>query len=130
LSLSVVDTSAWVSFFRGDPAAVRRIDSLLADGVAAITGAVLAEVLSGAGSRSEVDRLKDLFAGLERLPDPPDLWDRVAEARYTLARKGHQASLVDLVIALTCLDAGHNLVTRDRDFRAISRVVPLEVEIF
>jgi predicted nucleic acid-binding protein len=91
---------------------------------------VLAEVLSGAGSRAEVDRLKDLLAGLERLPDPTDLWDQAAEARYTLARKGYQASLVDLVIALTCLDAGSTLVTRDRDFRAISRVVPLEVEIF
>ena len=130
MTLWVVDTSAWVSFFRGDSAAIRRIDPLIADGVAAITGAVLAEVLSGTGSGAELEKLKDLIAGLERLPDPPELWDRVAEARYTLARRGYQASLIDLVIALACLDAGHKLVTRDRDFRAISRVVPLEVEIF
>jgi len=130
VTLCVVDTSAWVGFFRGDSAAIQRIDPLLADGVAAITGAVLAEVLSGAGSRAEFEKLKDLLAGLERVPDPPEFWDRVADARYTLARRGYQVSLIDLVIALTCLDAGHKLVTRDRDFREISRVLSFEVEIF
>jgi len=130
LSLAVVDTSAWISFFRGDSAAIRRIDPLLAVGSAAITGPILAEVLSGAGSRAEFDRLRDLFQGLDRLADPPELWERIAEARYALARKGHQASLVDLSIALACLDGGHTLVTRDRDFRAIARVLPLELEVF
>jgi len=99
-------------------------------GSAAITGPILAEVLSGAGSRAEFDRLRDLFQGLDRLADPPELWERIAEARYALARKGHQASLVDLSIALACLDGGHTLVTRDRDFRAIARVLPLELEVF
>jgi len=130
VSLSVVDSSAWISFLRGDAAAIRRIDPLLAIAEVAVAGPIMAEVLSGTGSRDEFDHLKDLFEGLERLADPADVWDRVAEARYTLARKGYQASLVDLVIALACLDGGHKLVTRDRDFRAISRVVPLEVEIF
>jgi predicted nucleic acid-binding protein len=130
VSLSVVDTSAWISFLHGDAAAIRRIDPLLADGTAAITGPILAEVLSGAGSRAEFEYLRELLTGLERLPDPPELWDRIAEARYALARKGHQASLVDLAIAIGCLDGGHVLLTRDRDFRAISRVVPLELEVF
>jgi len=130
LTLAVVDTSAWISFLRGDAAAIRRIDPLLADGTAALTGPILAEVLSGAGSRAELERLRRLFQGLERLTDPPELWDRIAESRYALARKGHQASLVDLAIAVTCLDGGHTLVTRDHDFRAIARVIPLELEVF
>lgn len=95
-----------------------------------MTGPILAEVLSGAPSRAEFDRLRDLFRGLDRLPDPPELWERVAEARYALARKGHQASLVDLSIAVACLDGGHALVTRDGDFRAITRVLPLELDVF
>ncbi len=130
MSLSVIDSSAWISFLRGDAAAIRRIDPLLAIGTVAVAGTIVAEVLSGAGSRAEFDHLKDLFEGLERLADPPDLWDRVAEARYALARKCHQASLVDLAIAFACLGGGHTLVTRDRDFRAIGRVLPLELEVF
>lgn len=130
MSLAVVDTSAWISFFCGDPPAIRHIDPLLAAGSAAVTGPIVAEVLSGAGSRAEFDRLRDLFQGLDRLPDPRELWERIAEARYALARKGHQASLVDLSIAVTCHDAGDKLVTRDRDFRAIARVIPVEIDFF
>lgn len=130
MNLAVVDTSAWISFFRGDRSAVRRIDSLLADGTAAVTGPIVAEVLSGAVTRAEFERLKELFDGLERLADPPELWDRVAEARYELARGGHQGALVDLSIAVTCHGARDRLVTRDRDFRAIARVIPLEIELF
>ena len=130
MSLAVVDTSAWVSFFHGDAAAIARIDPRLADGTAAVTGPIVAEILSGAGSRAEFERLRDLLSGLERPPDPADLWERIAEARYALARKGHQASLIDLAIALASLDGGHTLVTRDRDFRAIARVVPIELEVF
>ena len=130
MNLAVVDTSAWIGFFRGDASAVRRIDPLLADGTAAVTGPIVAEVLSGASTRAEFEHLRDLFQGLERLADPPTLWDRVAEARYELARRGHQAALVDLSIAVTCHDSGDRLLTRDRDFRAIVRVIPVEVEIF
>jgi predicted nucleic acid-binding protein len=130
VSLTVVDTSAWISFFRGDAAAIRRVDPLLAGGSVAVSGPIIAEVLSGAGTRAEFDRLRDLFQGLDRLADPPDLWERVAESRYALARKGHQASLVDISIALACLDGGHTLVTRDGDFRAIARVLALELDVF
>lgn len=81
MNLAVVDTSAWIGFFRGDSSAVRRIDPLLADGTAAVTGPIVAEVLSGAATRAEFEDLRDLFQGLERLADPPDLWDRIAETR-------------------------------------------------
>ena len=130
MNRAVIDSSAWIGFFRGDGAAVRRIDPFLVDGTAAVTGPILAEVLSGAVTRAEFEHLRELFQGLVRLADPPDLWDRVTEARFTLARRGHQAALIDLSIAVTCHDAGDKLVTRDRDFRAIARVVPLEIEVF
>jgi predicted nucleic acid-binding protein len=127
---AVIDSSAWIGFFRGDGAAVRRIDPLLVDGTATVTGPILAEVLSGAATPSEFEHLRELFQGLVRLADPPDLWDRVTEARFTLARRGHQAAVVDLSIAITCHEARDRLVTRDRDFRAIARVIPVEVEFF
>jgi predicted nucleic acid-binding protein len=127
---AVIDASAWIGFFRGDGTAIRRIDPLLVDGTAAVTGPIVAEVLSGAATRAEFEHLRELFQGLERLADPSDLWDRVAEARYALARRGHQAALVDLSIAITCHEAGDRLMTRDRDFRAIARVIPLEIEVF
>jgi predicted nucleic acid-binding protein len=54
----------------------------------------------------------------------------MAAARFSLARHGTQAHLVDLVIALIASATGHTLLTRDRDFTGIARVVPLDVELF
>jgi predicted nucleic acid-binding protein len=130
VSDTLVDSSAWIAFLRGDAAAVRRVDPLLATDRAAIWGPIAAEVLSGAPSRKDFDHLKRLLHGLEWLADPPSLWERVADARFYLARKGAQASLVDLAIALTALDAGHTILTRDGDFRRIRTVVPVEVALF
>jgi predicted nucleic acid-binding protein len=75
----------------------------------------------------------DLYARLSsvhRLADPADLWERVAEARFNLARQGVQAHLVDLTIAITASVHGHALLTRDRDFEAIARVVPVDLDQF
>jgi predicted nucleic acid-binding protein len=47
-----------------------------------------------------------------------------------LARTGVQAAIADLLIAITGLEAGHALLTRDRDFERIRQVVPVDVVIF
>ena len=130
MSDTLVDTSAWVAFLRGDSVAVRRIDPLLADGRVAVTGPIIAEIVSGARTREAFDLLKRLLHSLDRLPEPASLWDRISEHRFSLARQGYQASLIDLAIAVAALDAGHTLLTRDLDFRRIQTVVPAEVAIF
>lgn len=126
----LIDTSAWVSFFRGDPAAVERIDPLLAEGAAAVCGPTFAEVVSGAPHGREMQRLARLLRALTWIEPGDDAWSRVAEARFTLARAGVSASLVDLLIALAAFESGAALLTRDQDFPRIQTVVPLAMEIF
>jgi predicted nucleic acid-binding protein len=58
------------------------------------------------------------------------LWERVAEARFTLARRGFQAAILDLIIAFCALEASHTLLTRDRDFATIQTVLPFELDVF
>lgn len=130
MSPTVVDSSAWVDFLRGDEAAVSRVDALLAEGRASLTGPIAAEVLSGARSSAEYERLRRLFRGLECVPDPIALWPRLAEYRFALARGGFRAGIVDLAIAITALDAGREVLTRDRGFLRIRTVVPIELEVF
>lgn len=130
MSCVLVDSSAWIDFFRGNAQAVARIDILLAEDRAATIDLVIAEVTSGARTRALFDELSRHFAALPRPRTPDDLWARVAERRFALARQGTQAHLVDLAIALSAADAGHRLLTRDRDFVAIAKVTALDLEIF
>lgn len=130
MSLMVVDSSVWIDFFRGEPAAVLRVDPLLADGRAAVLGAVYAEVLSGTRNRGEYARLRELLGGLERVPDLASPWERVAEVRYALVRSGKQAAALDVLIALTVAERGAGLLTRDGDFERIRAVLPFELTVF
>jgi predicted nucleic acid-binding protein len=130
VSRVLVDSSTWSDFLRGENAARTRVDALLADDDAAITGIVLAEVLSGARDRPAFLRLERLLEALPFLREPAGVWLRVAETRFTLARGGYQAAITDLVIAIVAFDAGHTLLTRDRDFERIRAVVPLDLIVF
>ena len=128
MSRALVDRSAWIDFLRGRGQAVKRVDGLLADDLAATAGVITAEVTSGARTRVELDELRAMFAALPQIEVPNDLWDRVAESRFSLARQGVQASLVDLAIAVTASAAGCRLLTRDRDFVAIARATAVDLE--
>lgn len=126
----LADSSAWIDFIRAVPAARERLDPLLAGTSLAVCGPVYAEVVSGARERASFDRLARLLHLVNWIEQPPAAWERAAEVRFGLARQGFQANLLDLVIAITALHAGHTLLTRDRDFEHIARVLPVEVEIF
>ena len=126
----LVDSSVWIDFFRGDPRARARLDVLLQDDRAAVSGPIVAEVTSGARTPAIFQQLRSRLGALTMLDAPEDVWDRAAAARFALARQGTQAHLVDLLVALTASSAGHALLTRDRDFTAIARVVPLDIEVF
>ncbi|HSB64852.1 MAG TPA: PIN domain-containing protein [Thermoanaerobaculia bacterium] len=124
----LVDSSIWIDFFHGAPNVVRRLDAALEQDRVAVCGPIVAEVLSGTRTHADFARVKAAFEGLALLPDPVDAWPRVGEARFALARRGTQAALVDVLIALTAAEASHALLTRDSDFRRIATVVPVELE--
>jgi len=122
----LVDSSVWIHFFRSRQSGeARALDALLAAGPVATCGPVRAEVVSGARSAAEFQRLQSLFDALIELPAPADLWQRITLHRFTLARRGSQVTLIDLMIAVIVHDAGALLWTRDEDFNAIAKVLPL-----
>jgi hypothetical protein len=130
VSDALIDSSAWIDFFRGEAEAVRRVDPLIADDRAAVNGVVYAEVLSGARDRPQFLRLQRASRALGWLVEPTGIWDRIADARFALARTGFQAAVTDLLVAITALEAGHSLHSRDRDFESIRQVVPVDLVIF
>ena len=125
-NLVLVDTSVWVRFFRAkDSAEATALDVLLSTAAAATCAPIRAEVVSGAPNEREFRRLRALFDALQFLSPPSDVWFQVEEHRFALARRGIQASLVDLWIALTAQAHSVALWTLDNDFRSIASVIPV-----
>ena len=126
----LVDSSVWITFFRGDRESVSRLDPLLAERHVAITGPIYAEVLSGCRHHRDLTRMRIFFRSLTWIAESDGVWDRVAETRFLLLRKGKQSTVTDLMIALAAESSGSPLMTRDRDFTPISEVIPLTLLLF
>lgn len=130
MDIELVDTSAWIDFFRGDAKAVKRIDALLEQDAARLCGPVYAELLSGSRNKAEQNHLKTDFQAIPWITINETAWERAADVRFNLARIGEQCGLLDVLIAQTAVDGGARLLTRDRDFVRIARVLPVELEVF
>ena len=126
--LILVDTSIWIRFFHvAGSTEARVLDHLISLGLVATCAPIRAEVVSGARSKQEFDRLNDSFDALVALEPPPEMWRHIGEHRFALARRGHQASIVDVMIALTAQAHHAALWTLDEDFTRLSTVIPFVV---
>ena len=121
----LVDTSVWVRFFRAEHSPVgKALNELLAATAVVTCPPIHTEVVSGAPTKREFQRLRTLFGAITSLDPPNEMWFRIEECRFALARRGVQASLVDLWIALTASHHRVVLWSLDDDFRSIAPVVP------
>ena len=125
----VVDTTAWADWFNGaDTPVSHRLDQALARQEAGVTPLILAEVLQGFRSDAAFETARTLLTGLPILALDTD--GHVAAARLfrALRRRGVTVrGAVDCIIAQTCIAAGAELLSADRDFAAIARHTPLRL---
>jgi len=116
----LVDTSAWVDFFRNPRSSVGEIiPSLLRRGQACYTGLIEVELYRGAKGQAELDSLDILFKTIQRLPVPDPLYRKAGQLCYRLARKGITFGTVDAMIATVVLEYNCHLLSLDHHFREI-----------
>lgn len=120
-----IDTSSFIAYLEGHTGAdVDLVDQALSDKVGVISPVTVTEVLSDPNlSRS----VKDVILQLPALPLTDGFWERAGMLRAKILRAGHKARLADTLIAQNCLDHGASLVTRDKDFRAFTRIAGLRI---
>ena len=119
--MTLVDTSAWIDFFRGSGALAGAVDTLLEEGEAALCGPVMTEIRRGIRSPAERRRVLDLLEGCHHLEEPARLWDDAGDLGSFLGRRGTTAKTLDLLIATYALVHALPILTRDRDFEIMSR---------
>lgn len=126
----LVDTSAWVEYFRatGSAAAVE-VRRLLSEGPdeIAMCEPIAMEILSGATDDSAQAKLEQLVNGLPSLSvdNVVDFW--AAAAIYRSARRMGQTirSINDCLIGAVAIRHGVGIVHRDNDFDVIAGITTL-----
>ncbi len=126
----LVDTSVWSLALRRDmPAASREVDILIraidsGDDIYS-TGIILQELLQGFVGASAHEAIVERFASIPMLI--PETADHIeaAELRNRCRRKGVQAGTIDALIAQLSLRFKLSLLSTDKDFKHMSKVVKL-----
>ena len=116
----LIDTSAWISFFRGQEPVATAVDAALANGSAAICGMIELEVRQGL--RSGEDELLDLLQSTIRLPTQETDFATAGDLLARLRRRGVTLPATDGLIAQVALSHGARLLENDRHFENITNL--------
>ena len=126
----IVDTTVWIDYLRGtDNPEMLWLDQELTRQRLGLTDLILCEVLQGVREYAMFAQVRDelltfhLFetCGKELAIASALNYQALREQGYTVRRT------IDCVIATFCLQAGHELLHRDRDFDAFENVLGLRV---
>lgn len=120
----LIDTSAWIDFFRNQSGAVGDIVATLIErDQAVMTGPVLAELLQGLRSRQEINTLRELFDVLPYIEISRRDWEQTGDFLRKLRQRGITVPLTDALIAIVAKRNGCAVLTLDRHFEQLE--VPL-----
>jgi tRNA(fMet)-specific endonuclease VapC len=114
----LIDSSAWIDFFRNRNPLANVVDRAIEDDEAALCGPVITELRRGLSSTDRAKVLR-LLRGCHTVEQPAQLWDEAGDLGYLLGRRGVAVKTLDLLIAATALAYDLPILTRDSDFSHI-----------
>jgi len=119
----LVDTSAWIEFFRKKEPWYSAISGLMDERRVCCSGIILAELIQGAKSQKELEVLRDFRHVFEFLDESVDLWQAAGELSNTLQRKGRSVGLSDCYLAASAKAHKARILTLDKHFDIIKGAV-------
>jgi predicted nucleic acid-binding protein len=126
----LVDTSAWIEFFRKKAPYHKVVLELIDSNRICCAGIVLAELMQNAKSQQEVDVLKEFLHVFEFLPDSSELWEKAGELSRLLRREGKTIALSDCYISVMVHANNVQLLTLDKHFEIIRKEFELNLYSF
>lgn len=127
----VVDTSVWIDLLTGNlsPQAHLLKEYIENKEKVALTDISYAEILMGIHNDNLFSQTKHYLQKFDFLPTSgKKLCEDAASLYRECKKKGKTVrSLIDCLIAASCVEGGHFLLHRDRDFESIASVSPLKL---
>jgi tRNA(fMet)-specific endonuclease VapC len=125
----LVDTSAWIEFFRKKESSVSsRLREYLKLNQACYTGPIAVELYQGAKTSKEVEVIDQLLQAIHYIEITRSHYHHAGQISHKAARSGNIFSTVDLILAAVAHDERLNLLSLDTHFKQISHFCPLILE--
>jgi len=114
----LIDTSAWIDFFRETGGAVGDlVAELIRLDRVYLTGPVMAELLHGAKGKREATQLDAVFTTIPILDVSREDWITTGTTLHTLRKKGLSIPLTDVLIASVAQQHKMAVLTLDKHFQ-------------
>jgi len=126
----IVDSTVWIDYLGGRAnAATVWLDRELGRQRLGLTDLILCEVLQGIRSQTDFIRVRDQLLKFHVFsPGGHDLAIAAAQNYRALRTQGLTVrKTIDCLIATFCIEEGHRLLHRDRDFEPFERALGLQV---
>jgi len=121
----LVDTSAWIEFFKKKGPCHGVVGGLMDDKRVCCLGVILAELIQGAKSEKELEVLRDFIHVFDFLDESVEQWRKAGELSNALLRKGKSVGLSDCYIAVAATAGKAKLLTLDKHFEVIKEMTGL-----
>ena len=112
--MMIADSDVLIDFLRDRSPWAGRIELEIKTGQLATTAINSFELLSGAKSAADQEKVSHLLASLTMLGLTPEASERAAEVRRSLESQGQGIGMADYLIAGVCLASGGVLLTRNQ----------------
>ena len=115
--MTLIDTSAWIEFFRvsGDPVAKQRVAELLGADQAVYTCPIYFELLAGSREKEKAP-IREALSFCEREMFTGRHWELAADHENLLLGRGVTVPRDDLFVGTVALDKGLPILCKDRHF--------------
>jgi predicted nucleic acid-binding protein len=126
----IIDTTVWIDYLRGTQnPETKWLDSEMSDRRLALTDIILCEVLQGIPDDHLFNRVqRDLLEFEIFATGGTEVALAAAQNLRILRQRGYTVrKIVDCLIATFCINEGHSLLHRDRDFDPFERFLGLSV---
>lgn len=124
----LIDTSAWVEFFKGNRSAANLINDRDTYSVF-IIGPVISELILGMKTEKEKESFAISLDSIPRIQISDQDWFDAGLAGSLLRSKGITIPLVDLVIYSVARNNHCSICTLDKHFRVINKNLDSKVDI-
>jgi predicted nucleic acid-binding protein len=124
----LIDTSAWVEYFKGNTTVAAMVHDREAHSVY-ITGPVITELIQGLKTETEKESFITSLDSLPRLKITDQDWFYAGNFGAQLRSKGITVPLADLIIYTVARNNNCSICTLDKHFKEISTTLGAKVEI-
>jgi predicted nucleic acid-binding protein len=124
---NIIDSSAWIEYFRGNRD-YYFITDLIYNNAICTNDIILTELLPSIIHKKE-NKLAELLTSVNKYALTID-WEGIRNMQIlNLERGNNNVGISDIIIAQNCIQNNLNLITNDKHFKTMSKYIPLKIYI-